>query len=282
LPGKELARLTAEHARLTAIVQTCTSLQGELRAAEELCLEALARDIDAVDLIDGAVALRHRFRRELFFLITGLRPQRAGVTLLVHSPDARAAVVAWVKLVLGAASHHGWRASVHVFGEQASGWRHPWGPPHELAWVDAHLTQTAALVRIAGTGSDVLFQLEAGLQRFTGLAGEPCHVWVDALEPKCELSDLEWATLPTPPVPRPARGTPFREIDTTGDSVIVNEEELDVPWHELAQRLPEAAVVRVLDAHLHAGHGCRFDQSARMWKWENPLAALNPAQGSPP
>ncbi|MGE5184280.1 MAG: AAA family ATPase [Acidobacteriota bacterium] len=280
LPGHEIARLSAEHARLSALVASCTRAQGELRTAEELCLEALARDVDAVELIDAAVANRHQFRRDLFFLLTGLRPQRAGATLLVHSPDARAAIVEWVKLVLGAASHLGWRGSVHVWGEQGAGWHHPWGPPHDRAWVeDGRLTQPAALVRIAGTGADVLCQLEAGLHRFTGLAGEPCHAWVDALEPKTEFSDLEWATLPTPPQPKPARGQPFREIDVPGDRVIVHEEELDVPWHELAARLPEAAVVRVIDAAQHAGHKCRYDVGETLWKWDNPLAQLNPAQG---
>src|SRR5690349_21142820 len=68
LPGKELARLATEHARLSQLWTTCSSAQGELRTAEELCLEALARDIDAVDLIDAAIAQRHKFRRDLFRL----------------------------------------------------------------------------------------------------------------------------------------------------------------------------------------------------------------------
>src|SRR5439155_22318400 len=116
-------------------VAACARAQGELRTGEELCLEALARDVDAVDLIDAAVGRRHQFRRELFFLLTALRPQRPGVTLLVHSPDARAAVVEWCRIVLGAAAHLGWRGSVHVWGEQAPGWHHPWGPPHDRTWL---------------------------------------------------------------------------------------------------------------------------------------------------
>ncbi len=274
LPGHEIARLTTEHARLSALWSTAAAAQGELRTAEELCLDALAKDIDAVDLIDAAILQRYKFRRDLFGLLVGLRPQRPGATLLVHSPDARAAVVTWVKLVLDAAAHHGWRGSVHLWGEEAPGWRHAWGPPHDRAWAHDHLagrSPPAALVRIAGTGSDLLFGLEGGLHRFIGLAGEPCHVWVDLLEPKTELTDLEWATLPGPPTPRPARGQPFREITTTADRVTIDGDELDVPYTELAPRLAEAACARLLTAIEHQGHGCRYDLE-QLWKWENPLS----------
>ena len=276
LPGHEIARLSTEHARLAALWATAAGAQGELRTAEELCLEALAKDIDAVDLIDAAILQRFKFRRDLFWLLVGLRPQRSGATLLVHSPDARAAVVAWVKLVLGAAAHHGWRASVHLWGEEAPGWKHPWGPPHDRAWADEHLASRAppaALVRIAGTGSDLLFGLEAGLHRFVGLAGEPCHVWVDLLEPRIEFIHAEWVALPGPPTPRPARGQPFREIAINADRVSVNGDELEVPYGELASRLAEAACARLLTAIEHQGHNCRYDLD-QLWKWEHPLKTL--------
>jgi ATP-dependent Clp protease ATP-binding subunit ClpC len=283
LPGQELARMSAEYARLVAVVQACTRTQGELRAAEELCLEALARDVDAVDLIDAAVLQREQFRRDLFFLLTALRPQRPGATLMVHSPDARAAVVTWVRLVAHAASALGWHANVHIFGEQAPGWHHAWGPPHDRAWIDDELSRVApqaALVRIAGTGADVLFALERGLHKFIGLAGDACHVWVQPLEPKAHFTELEWSALPGPPQPMQPLGRPTREIDIPGDTVVVNEEELDVPWKQLAERFPEAALIHVIDALQHAGHKCRYDRSDTMWAWDNPLAAL--AQVVPP
>jgi hypothetical protein len=285
LPGQELARLSTEHARLSALWTTCTSAQGELRTAEELCLEALARDVDAVDLIDAAVLQRQQFRRDLFWLLVGLRPQRPGITMMVHTPDAKAALVAWVKLVLAAAAHHGWRASVHIYGERQSGWPHDWGPPHDRQWAEDRLSSagpTAALVRVVGVGSDLLFGLEAGLQRFTGLAGEPCHVWVDLLEPKTELTDLEWATLPTPPQARPARGNPMREHVVNADRVLVGGEEIEPPWSELPERLAEASVARLLEALDHDGHGCRYDELGKLWFYDNPLAKLTAAQGKPP
>ena len=209
-------------------------------------------------------------------MLVGLRPTRPGITLLVHSPDARAAVTAWVKLVLHAASHHGWRASVHVFGEQAPGWNHAWGPPHDRAWADDKLGSvgpTAALVRIGGTGSDLLFGLEGGLQRFIGLAGEPCHVWVELLEPKTEFTDLEWSVLPTPPSARAARGHVFREISVPADRVVVDRDEIEPPWSALPQRLAEAACARLLTALAHAGHKCVYDLDT-LWRYSNPLASL--------
>jgi hypothetical protein len=275
LPGAELARLSTEHARLSQLWRACTAAQGELRTAEELCLEALARDIDAVDLIDAAVVQRHTFRRDLFWLLTALRPQKPGVTLLVHTPDHRAAVIAWLQLVLAAAAHRGWRGSVHLWGDSASGWSHPWGPPRDRAWADEHLkarAPNAALIRITGTGADVLFGLEAGLQRFAGLAGEPCHIWVDALEQRTDFTDLEWLALPGPPTPRPARGAPFREVVANADRVLVGGDEIEPPWSELARRLEEAAVTRVLEAMAHQGHRCRHDKLDQFWIFEQPLA----------
>jgi hypothetical protein len=230
---------------------------------------------DALDLVDAAIAQRQKFRRDLFWLVTAQRPVRPGATLLVHSPDARAAVVAWTRMVLAAAAHRGWRGSVHLWGEQAPGWRHPWGPPHDLAWANdsfAARAQPAALVRIAGTGADLLFGLEAGLHRFHGLAGEPCHVWVDALEAKAELSDAEWIALPGPPVPRAPRGAAMRDAAVAGDHVTVGGEQLDVAWADLARRLEEAAILRVLAARAQP------DAGDPLWAWDHPLALLEAIQ----
>jgi ATP-dependent Clp protease ATP-binding subunit ClpC len=270
LPGRELARLSGEHARLSALWAACIAAQGELRTAEELCIEALARDVDAVDLIDAAVTQRHAFRTHLFRLLTALRPQRPGITLLVHSPDARAAVTAWVKLVLGAAAHHGWRGSVHLFGEQQAGWKHPWGPPHDRQWADksmASAAPTSALVRVAGAGAESLLGLEEGLHRFVGLAGEPCHVWVDHHQPKAELTDVEWMRQPVPPQPRPARGNAMREVTINATRVEVYGDEIDPPWSQLAERLEEAAVTRLLTVLAHQGHRCKYDKLDQLWAY---------------
>ncbi|HEY5949734.1 MAG TPA: AAA family ATPase, partial [Kofleriaceae bacterium] len=280
LPGAELARLSTDHARLSTLWNTCVAAQGELRSAEELCLEALARDIDAVDLIDAAVVQRHKFRRDLFWLVTGLRPQKPGITLLVHTPDHRAAVVAWLELVLAAAAHRGFRASVHLWGDSGPGWSHPWGPPRDRAWADEHLKArmpNVALVRITGAGADVLFALEAGLQRFAGLAGEPCHVWIDTLEQRTEFNDQEWLLLPAPPPPKPARGTPFREVVVNADRVLVGGDEIEPTWKELPLRLEEAAITRLLEAIEHQGHACRYDKIDEFWVYEHPIG-LNAAK----
>jgi len=275
LPGAEISRLTREHARLTGLWVTAASAQGELRTAEELCLEALAKDIDAVELIDAAIAQRHKFRRDVFWVLVALRPQRPGITLLVHSPDARAAVIAWTKLVLAAAAHLGMRGSVHIFGEQAPNWNHAWGPPHDRVWAESSMANssvTSALVRIAGAGAELLFGLEAGLQRFVGLAGAPCHVWVELLEPKSEFTDREWAALPAPPSPRAARGDVFREVTMSSDRVAVDGDEIEPPWTGLAPRLAEAACQRLITAYAHEGHECEYDVD-KLWVYENSFAA---------
>jgi len=294
LPGGEIARLAMEHARLSDRWSSCVAGQAELRVAEELCLEALARDVDAIDLIDAAIFGRHKFRRDLFWLLTSLRPVRPGATLLVHSPDARAAVVAWVKLALEVADHHGWRGSVQLWGETAPSWRLPWGPPHDLAWARDQLAAhapAAALVRVIGNGADLLLGLEGGLHQFHGLAGAACHAWVDLVEPRGEFTELEWqalkankqlapkldlelgpsglflSLLPGPPIPRAVRGAAMREIIVDGEHTTVGDDELAIPWPELGTRLAEAAVSRLLPAL------ARPEGLEGLWVWENPVQA---------
>jgi ATP-dependent Clp protease ATP-binding subunit ClpC len=277
LPGQEIARLSAEHARIGERVAACLAGQAELRTAEELCLEALARDIDAVDLIDGAVAVRNRFRRDLFWLMCARRPVRPGITMLVHSPDARAAVVAWAKLVVAAAAARDWRAVVHLHtAHDAGAPGATWGPARDRGWVADHLQRIAPpalLVRVSGPGADVLFGLEQGLHRFVGLAGEPCHVWVQLLEPRFDIADDEWGVLPGPPLPVAPRGQVLREAALDGDAVSVLGDEVEVPWRELPARLEEAAVVRILRAQYSR------DLSEALWAFESPLA--NAAKGKP-
>ena len=276
LPGQEIARLTHEHALLVARWNACTAAQAELRTAEELCLEALAKDIDAVDLIDGAVAAREKFRRDLFWLLVALRAPGKGATLLVHTPDARPALLAWLHMILASAEHHGWQAAVHLWNEQAPGWKPThagagWGPPHDRAWAEDHLKArmpVSALVRITGLGADLLYGLEAGLHRLHGVAGEAAHVWVDLLEPRTDFKDEEWAALPGPPTPRAPRGAPMREVVVGGDRTVVVGEELDLAWPELPTRLEEAAIVRLLKAH------AKPELLEALWIWERPLQAL--------
>jgi hypothetical protein len=88
-------------------------------------------------------------------------------------------------------------------------------------------------------------------------------VWVDALEPKTEFTAAEWAKLPGPPTPKPARGAAMREVTIPSDRVVVGEDEIAAPWSELASRLEEAAVVRVLAA--------KKDDLDPLWHWEHPL-----------
>ncbi len=277
LAGHEIARLHGEHARLSERWNACAAGQLELRTAEELCLEALARDVDAVDLIDGAILARAKLRRDLFWLLTAMYEVNTGATLLVHSPDARAAVTAWLRLVLEAARHHGFRGHVHLWDDKPPGWPLPWGPARDLAWLDEHLPSrpaAAALVRIAGAGADLLFGLEEGLHRFHGLAGEPAHVWVDLLEPELEFDDEEWRQLPGPPTPRSARGAPMREVVVAGqDRTLVGGEELDVPWKELPARLAEAAAARLIAA-------LAANELEGLWRWSHPIFKALSADGA--
>ena len=177
-------------------------------------------------------------------------------------------MTAWVRFALEAAQHHGFRGSLHLWGDAPPGWKLPWGPARDLPWVNEQLPSRqvqAALVRIAGSGADLLFGLEEGLHRFHGLAGEPAHVWVDLLEPDTDFDDQEWLQVPGPPTPRAARGTPMREVVVAGqDRTMVSGDEIDVPWKELPARLAEAAVTRLIAAH-------QEDALETLWRWSHPV-----------
>jgi hypothetical protein len=54
----------------------------------------------------------------------------------------------------------------------------------------------------------------------------------------------------------------------TGDHVVVEGEEVDVPFEELGPRLAEAAVARILPALQNP------DGMDRFWVWESPLQAI--------
>ena len=147
--------------------------QAELRTAEELCLEALARDVDAVEL-DRPRACVHadKFRRDLFWLMCGLRPQRPGITLLVHSPDRRSGDRGMGE----ARARRGRRARLarqraHL-ERRSAGLEASVGPRRAIDR-GAHgsgAVAPAALVRVAGSGAETLLGLEAGLHKFVGLA----------------------------------------------------------------------------------------------------------------
>jgi hypothetical protein len=197
-------------------------------------------------------------------------------------------------MVLAAAEHLGWRAAVHIWGDHAPGWRPStvegggWGPPHDAEWfAKLPAPPVAALVRIDGKGADLLFGLEAGLHRFHGIAGQPSHLWVEALEPRVhelpelsviakklgkklsdDLLDDEWLALPGPPTPRVPRGNPMRDVIVSGDAVVVDGEEVGVPWREAAKRLPELAVARILNAI------AKPNALEKLWAWARPLETV--------
>jgi ATP-dependent Clp protease ATP-binding subunit ClpC len=273
LSGADIARHSQQHARLSALMDKCAKGRADLRVAEDLCLEALARDIDAVDLIEGAILQRQQFRRDWFWLRTALKPIRPGATLLVHSPDARMAVTAYVKMLAAAADALGWPIWIHFHNEKPANWKWHWGPGRDREWIEDDFTpnraQTAVLVRIAGQGADLLFGLEKGLHRMHGVAGEAAHVWVDLLEPRAEILDDEWNTLPCAPSDRPPRGSPAFEVTATGKGPSLHYGvDLDIPWDEMPERLAE-----------RAAYVLQFESDHdTLWLWERPLQALEAAR----
>jgi hypothetical protein len=84
--------------------------------------------------------------------------------------------------------------------------------------------------------------------------------------------------LPGPPTPRAARGKPMREVTIPNDRVVVVGDECESPWSELGTRLEEAACVRLISSLQHAGHHCAYDESDKLWVYDNPTAQLKAAE----
>ncbi len=57
----------------------------------------------------------------------------------------------------------------------------------------------------------------------------------------------------------------MRDVVVSGDAVIVDGDEVGVPWADVPKRLPELAVARVLAA---LGKPEGFD---KLWSWARPL-----------
>ncbi|HEY4240720.1 MAG TPA: AAA family ATPase [Kofleriaceae bacterium] len=266
LGGAELARLAHAHARMSELLGACTAARDELHTAEELCLEALARDVDAVELIDAAIAQRQRFRRALFWLLTANLGSAAGATLLVHSPDHRAAAHEWLQFAVAAAAKRGWRTRLRTWAFDR------WGDPISVEEF-AKRGETAALLHVHGTGADLLFGLEHGLHRFQGLGGAPAHVWVQALEPIAEATEEDELRWPGPPVPKQPRGQPLRDAPMSGEITAFGEPQ-GIRWREAPERIEELSVLALLAAlDKKPDEDDERDPVAALYeaRWEHPL-----------
>ena len=180
-------------------------------------------------------------------------------------------------MALAAAAAHGWRASGAHLRRGAIGWHRAAGgvgPGRDRAWAAEHLagrTPASAIVRITGAGSDILFGLEAGLHRFIGLAGEPCHVWVQLLEPRAELTDAEWAAHPGPAAAgRRARPPRCARCSWAGDTIVVGDDEVEIPWRELARGWKRP---RSRACSPRAGKPRR---PSTLWAYKSPIPVVGP------
>jgi hypothetical protein len=65
----------------------------------------------------------------------------------------------------------------------------------------------------------------------------------------------------------------MRDAVVDGDRTLVAGDDLELPWAELASRLEEAALVRVLAP--------RAKSDGELWVWDHPLAAQGPPGAAP-
>jgi ATP-dependent Clp protease ATP-binding subunit ClpC len=259
LSPAQIQAMQVELARLDDAWTTCDALRGELRAAEELVLHALAAGEDADDLARAASALRDRFRAAYFWLLVARQDKRDAVALVAHGPDHAAGLVAWTRAILDVCERHGWSVSAHLRPQEQGGEPYrpgaSWGPPRAPAALRERLEARpddtrSILLRVRGPGAALLLGLERGLHRFVGFARvDPCHVTVETIASFVDFSDAVWASplLQANRPTAPPKVTPSRTHVARGASTRLDDaHELGVPFAQYAARVEEIAAAQIL------------------------------------
>ena len=221
-------------------------------------------------------AARSSFRRDLFWLLTALRPVRPGV-------DAARALARRARR--GRRVDHARarrrraprlaRAPSTCGARRAPGWHHAWGPPHDLR-VGARArspTRAAALRSCAsrGAGADLLFGLEArpaSLPRARRRAVPRVGRRARAERRAARRSSGRAAGSAAAARRRAARRC-ARSRSAATASIVVGDETSSCRGTSSPARLEEAAVVRAA-RQLALADGRR--RSRRLWMWTVRLA----------
>jgi len=211
--GQELAFMTGEHARLSALTEKLDKSFADVCAVEELALIGFMQGDPIEPLRAEALAISRAFRGTLVHALVAQEPRRNALTLMVKELDGGRAFDHWLVPLLHEliSDRRKWRAIVHIDGDKEpvpAGVTWPdgrrWGPPRTpevaLERVTAReRTFRNVILRVDGDHAAIWLALEAGLHRFVGFGGAapnaPSHLHVSLIAQRTNITDSEW----TPP-----------------------------------------------------------------------------------
>jgi ATP-dependent Clp protease ATP-binding subunit ClpC len=140
----ELGRLQAELGRLQGTIEQLDRLGESISNAEELTIAALYENESAELYLDAGDEAYREFRKVLVDALL-LGDERHAITILVQEQDTRGALLYWLLPLFDALDEQGWKATLHVHGDDAPPERGVWptgrlyGPPRAPQWVRERL-----------------------------------------------------------------------------------------------------------------------------------------------
>ena len=188
----DVARLQADHRRLSEVWERLAAVRCDIEEAEEMALMAVAEGEEAAPLLAQVRSAWRRWHAALPFGLLALEKPRPGVSLLASELDGLRGLELWLGPLLVDAERRRWTVSALVPGEGANAWdERSAGELKDLlaAWERQLRRRRGRLVlHVAGPWAWALLATEAGLHRFKneprrlaeGL-DEPVHLRVERL-----------------------------------------------------------------------------------------------------
>ncbi|MCA9690248.1 MAG: AAA family ATPase [Myxococcales bacterium] len=181
LPPADVARLTAEHARLAERLRELREEVRGIEIAEDLAMAALFEGEELEPYRTEAEAAFLRIERAMVRAILGAAS--GALTILVQPQDDPRALVRWLLPFLDGAEARGWQCLAHIYDDHRDGDEWPesvgWGPPRPPAELRERLEEAdeatlakafrGVILCVQGPGVPGYLSYEMGLQRWESI-----------------------------------------------------------------------------------------------------------------
>ncbi|MFV8755494.1 AAA family ATPase [Nannocystaceae bacterium ST9] len=236
----ELGRLQAELGRLGGTIERIDQLAESIASAEELTIAALYENEPAELFLEAATEAYRDLRHALVDALL-LADERHAITVHLQEQDPRGALLCWLLPLFDELEPRGWKATLHVAGDQEPPERgnwpaRPFGPARSVAWVRERLLADVTpdargqlatrkwrdvLVCLEGRHVGAFVMAQLGLHCFAATwqherkrddNKRSTHLRVRFIAPRATLEFAEWAEPHLAEIPRVYRR---EEIDAT-------------------------------------------------------------------
>ncbi len=202
------AELLQQHHELSALWSACDEPFRELESYEELAVGALYDGEPFGWMEFECLQVWERFGEHAVRVILALWGNRDVTTLELRAARGPEALMAYVRLLAGAAEARGWRMSFHLAGDSSKEWSGMgYGPPRGPQWILGALGYEThcVLVSVSGPFAGALLDYEEGVHEWRGLpdtpVNEPPLVVVSVVGAKTNYARADFVSkvVPTPP-----------------------------------------------------------------------------------